>query len=352
VELFIWIFRVLAGLLIIITLIPLIRNDHWTFRVFEFPRLQKWVINLLLFGISLAMLFPFSFWWDWLIAGTLFLNIAYLSFQIFPFLPIAPIQLLREDGTEKDNLSILVGNVYQYNREASKLVNHVKKFKPDLIILLETDNWWKQQCTQGFGDDYKEQVLEDKENTYGMLLFSNIPLSDTETRYIIKDDIPSIRTKLTMDSGKKVQLYAIHPEPPVPSENPKSTARDAEILKVGQEARENTLPVIVAGDLNDVAWSYTTELFVSTSGLLDPRRGRGFFNTFHAKYPLMRWPLDHIFCSGHFRLKKIKRLPHIGSDHFPMFIHLSLANIDHDENALEADEEDFEQAEEKIKAAL
>lgn len=23
---------------------------------------------------------------------------------------------------------------------------------------------------------------------------------------------------------------------------------------------------------------------------------RGFFSSFHAKQPLMRWPLDHIFC--------------------------------------------------------
>jgi len=40
--------------------------------------------------------------------------------------------------------------------------------------------------------------------------------------------------------------------------------------------------------------------------------------TFHADHPLLRWPLDHVFVSEHFTLKTMRRLPHIGSDHFPL----------------------------------
>ncbi|WP_354429427.1 MULTISPECIES: endonuclease/exonuclease/phosphatase family protein [unclassified Mucilaginibacter] len=55
------------------------------------------------------------------------------------------------------------------------------------------------------------------------------------------------------------------------------------------------------------------------SGLLDRRRGRGFFNSFHAHYFFVRFPLDHAFISRHFKLNKIKRLSNYGSDHFPIF---------------------------------
>ena len=48
-------------------------------------------------------------------------------------------------------------------------------------------------------------------------------------------------------------------------------------------------------------------------------------NTFHARIPVFRWPLDHLYHSGHFQLAEITRLPYIGSDHFPLFTRLVLA---------------------------
>src|SRR5690606_25784737 len=100
--------------------------------------------------------------------------------------------------------------------------------------------------------------------------------------------------------------------------------RDAELLLVAKEVREHYQgePVIVLGDLNDVAWSHTTRMFQRISQLLDPRIGRGFFNTFHVNYPFLRWPLDHLFVSSDFQLTQLNRLPNIGSAHFAMFAEL------------------------------
>lgn len=289
---------------------------------------------------------------DWVIIGILAINFCYLTYQIYPYLPFAPKQIQSAGNGEKADIRLLIFNVYQKNKKSEELITLVQEVDPDLILLIETNQWWKDQCLDGFGDQYDYQILEDRENTYGMLVFSKLALTNISVRQLIKEEIPSIVMEVTLSNKRKIKFYSLHPEPPVPGENPYSADRDAEILIIGKEAAEEAMPLIVAGDLNDVAWSYTSTLFQKVSGLLDPRRGRGLFNSFHAKYLIFRWPLDHIFCSGHFRVCAMERLRAIGSDHFPILIDLHLADTDDDSESLEVDRDDRELAQEKINAAM
>lgn len=341
---------ILGGTIVFISLLPLIRNDYWTFRVFEFPRTQKWVINLIIL-IASIILFPSDAYFSFGFIILLFANQLYLSYQIYPYLPFANKQIDSVSENKKPKIKLLIANVYQENREWEKLANLVNREQADIVLLLETNKWWKDKCVHAFGNEYSFKLLEDKENTYGMLLFSKLELKNTQIHYWIKDEIPSIETDIKLDN-RLIKLYAIHPEPPVPSQNPKSTARDAEILLVGQKTKADQIPTIVAGDLNDVAWSYTSELFLKISGLLDPRRGRGLFSSFHAKHWYARWPLDHVFCSGHFRLQKMTRMESIGSDHFPILLQLHLAKTDDDSGELEVTEEEKELSNEKIEYGM
>lgn len=340
--------RIFSSLLIIITAIPHIRSDYWTFRIFEFPRAQKLVLNLV-FLIVYASFFVYFELFDYIVFSLFLLNLIYLIHQVFPYLPIAKKQIKSVDLSLKPSIRLLVSNVYQYNRSFDKLKEQINNEKPDLVLLVETDKWWKEHCINSFGRNYPNQVLKDQENTYGMLLFSKFPLANTQVRFLIDDEIPSITTEVQINKSERIKLFSLHPTPPVPTQNRYSTDRDAEILMIGKEAEKEKLPVIVAGDLNDVAWSYTTTLFQKISGLLDPRRGRGFYSTFHAKKPLFRWPLDHIFCSTEFRLQSMKRLADIDSDHFPILVQLHLAPSKNQSTQLEQCKEDKQKADQKIK---
>ena len=171
---------------------------------------------------------------------------------------------------------------------------------------------------------YPYSIKHPLENTYGLLFFSKYKIHNPEVRFLLKSDIPSIRAKLELSPNIYCWFYGVHPEPPSPTESDTSEPRDIELLKLAKEVRKLEEPVIFAGDFNDVAWSHTTRLFRRFSGLLDPRIGRGSYSTFHVKYPLLRWPLDHFFLSAHFTINEMKVLPSIDSDHFPILIELNL----------------------------
>jgi endonuclease/exonuclease/phosphatase (EEP) superfamily protein YafD len=153
-------------------------------------------------------------------------------------------------------------------------------------------------------------------NTYGMHLFSRLPLVSPRVRFLVEEDVPSIKTGLRLRSGVRIDFYGLHPKPP-PLQD--TAERDAELVLVGREVAKSRIPSIVLGDLNDVAWSATTRLFQEVSGLLDPRIGRSTYSTFNANWPLLRWPLDHIFFDSSFQLEAMDVQGDIGSDHFPVF---------------------------------
>ena len=343
----------LGYFIVAVSLVPLIRNDNWVFRVFEYPRAQKLILNIAV----LALFLPLAHWDDThatIFTGLLVLNALYLFYQVFPYTVLSKHQMKGQKTPLSDrHFKLLVCNVYQDNRNVDGCLALIRGHKPDIILFVETDLWWKEHLDIG-KNEYPYRVLKPLDNTYGMMLYSRFELVDPLIKYLVKENIPSIHTRVRLLSGDEFFLYCVHPQPPVPNENPRSTERDAELLTVAREARERRLPVIVAGDLNDVAWSYTTELFMKISGLLDPRRGRGFFNTFHARYWFLRWPLDHIFCSSHFQLVDLKRLPPMGSDHFPILLEVVLDFSRSEENReeeLEADGSEREVAGEKIAKA-
>ncbi len=312
-------FYLISGILVIGTLLPFIRKDHWTFRVFEFPRLQKLFLVLVALVLGFQLLEGNSLV-PWAL-GILTAIFIYLVYLIFPFTPFSKKSVAGAPHSDT-SFSLLIANVYQDNKRFHKLRKRIEATQPDLILLVETDKKWLEglkECT----DPYPYRIEHPRDNTYGLLFYSKLEILTHEIRFLVDQEFPSIKAEVKLPSGATTVFYGVHPPPPSPTENPYSTERDCELWLVAKEVETDNQPAIVAGDLNDVAWSYTTDRFLEISGLNDPRRGRGIYSTFHAQNMLMRWPLDHIFCSDHFKLVKMKRLKSIGSDHFPVYVELS-----------------------------
>ena len=345
-----FIFQILAGLVVFVSVWGLLALDHWWIRGVDFPRIQILVIGLVSL-IGLLVLAPQWESWDIILLLAL---IAAVGLQLRMILPYTRLwkkevrQALPIDDAVQ--LKLMVSNVLTPNNNTQALVDLVQQKQPDVLITLESDQKWQDALTV-IEPDYPYTVKVPLDNLYGMHLYSKFELIDPEIKYLLIDDIPSIHTQLRLPNDEVIWLYCLHPMPPSPTEADKSTTRDAELLMVGRHIKENNQTAILAGDLNDVAWSKTTLMFQRISGLLDPRIGRFFINTFHVDYPFLRWALDHIFHSPCFTLVDIERLPSIGSDHYPVLTTLqyeACATAEQQQNATEATAKDKQETAEKI----
>lgn len=323
----IWI-EVISVIVIWLSFWSLIPRNEWWIRGADFPRLQILAIGLISW---FALLFWPAYWdvWRYVLLVALSAALAYQLKMVLPYTRIWKKQVAQVRADQLDpqrQISMIVSNVLTPNTQYHKLIALVEQYQPDILLTLETDSTWQKQL-EVIEKDYPYRIAVPLDNLYGMHLYSRLPVHNSQVKYILSDEIPSIHCTVTLKCGMPVHLYALHPKPPSPTEAKDSTLRDAELLIVGEEIKDQDQSSIVFGDLNDVAWSRTTRLFQRVSGLLDPRVGRQYVNTFHADYPIFRWSLDHVFHSTDFALVEMKRLAHMGSDHFPVYVVLQSGRI-------------------------
>lgn len=339
----------LSVVALVATAVPLSRAEGWWARGFDFPRLQFSGIALALLVASLATL-DLSRPLALASAATALVCLGAQAWWILPFTPLwrKEVRDAREPDPE-NAIRIMTANLLQTNRRAEDFLRIVRENAPDVLVALEADAWWQERLDAlEARDGYAYSMKQPLENFYGMLVYSRLPLENARTQFLVEEGVPSMHALVRLRSGRAARIHFLHPAPPSPSENEESSERDAELQIVGASARHARAPVIVTGDLNDVAWSATTRLFRKTSRLLDPRVGRGMFNSYHAQRWFLRWPLDHLFCSRDFELKEIRRLPDFGSDHFPMLMELVCGDPPAEERGLEADADDEKWAQEKM----
>ena len=314
--------RAVAGfgvLLVSLTALPLVPSNAWWIRVWDFPRLQ---IAVLLAAVAVAVPALFGFKRPGAVAlfAAPLLAFAVQGARMAPYTPLHAVQAERlavSDCPRPSRVSLLTANVLMTNRRSGPLLDLIGRLDPDLVLLVETDAWWDEQLAP-VKARYPHRVALPRGDTYGLHLFSRLPLVEPRVRFLIDDYVPSVRAGVRLPSGALIDFHGVHPKPP-PLQD--TARRDAELLITAREVRETTAaPSIVAGDLNDVAWSRTTRLFQEVGGLLDPRIGRGFYPTYNARWPLLRWPLDHVFFEAEFRLVHFSVEGPIGSDHFPVHV--------------------------------
>ena len=310
-------FPILSFLLIVLSFLPLHKNQHWFFRFFEFAKIQ------LTFLLCLVSLIGFVLIKDennlFLIVMSLDLaTLAYHIFELFPYTQFYPTEKTIKKEHASATIVLISANVYQENKEMDKFVKIISQQQPDLFLTMESNQKWENALTN-LEQDYPFQVKVALENTYGMHFYSKLEILSYQVHYFVADDIPCIEAQLKSKDGFVFNFYGVHPPPPSPTEEENSKERDGELLSLAKIIQNKKEPCVVAGDFNNVAWAKSSILFKKTSELIDARIGRGLFSTFHAKYWFFRFPIDLFFHSPSIFVEELKTLTYFGSDHFPIY---------------------------------
>lgn len=263
------------------------------------------------FACCLLLLFKRK--WKILIAGCLFLMInAAEILSLYVRLPGQKPEITQ-------TIKILQINVHASNTQYSKTIQYVHKIKPDILSLQEISARWLTSLSPGLRDFQFSKIIT-REDSFGMALFSRLPLHRAEVRYFGSAGVPSIVAQISI-AGHPVSMILTHPVPPdgdgFPLRNEQLESISAYRTKLGKS-------VIVIGDLNITSLSYYFKRFAKAMNVYDSRKGFGVQPTWPAMLPVLLIPIDHILVSKNVAVLERKTGPDIGSDHYPVYIEVGL----------------------------
>lgn len=326
-----WLVRALAAFLALAAALPFLRVGWWPVRLCDFPRLQLGVLALV--GVAGVVAHGLLQAWRAEHATLLVVMLAVASWQLSHAIPYSPLwrKGVADAESGSPSLRLAVLNLDYENPRRSEALRMIESLDADILVLIEVDAEWARTLAtleQKYG--WREGVV--LEDGLGLLVWSRVRLSDAQTRCLVTDDRASVLATIEWPDMRPVRFVAVHPSPPGlgkdhnDDEREDSRKRDAELVMVAKEVAQRADEAhIVAGDFNDVAWSHTTRLFERLSGLRDPRVGRGLLTTYHARYPMLRYPIDHVFVSDGFRVAALSRVVIPGSDHLGILADLAFS---------------------------
>ncbi len=302
-------------LLLIISFLPIFKSQHWLFRIWDFGKIQLTVAIAITFAAGFFLNnVPTIFYY---IQALLLLTFVYHCIVLLKYTSIYPRKKHTKTEAASKILKVISANIYLFNTDYKRFISLINKYEPDVFLTMESDDKWGN-ALEVLKNKYPHQIEVPLKNTYGMHFYSKLKIEKSKVHFFVADDIPSIEVHLKDEDGHEFVFFGIHPPPPSPTEEKNSKERDGDLLSVAKTAKKLTKPVLVIGDFNNVAWSNSSILFKKASELIDPRIGRGFISTYHAKYKLLRFPIDLMFHSEEIFIEKLDTLEQFGSDHLPV----------------------------------
>jgi endonuclease/exonuclease/phosphatase (EEP) superfamily protein YafD len=272
------------------TLVNFSKHPHWAVRIWDFPRIATARSRRV--GAAYGTFFHHA-WYDWaLLGGLAFVLGAAALHDRAVHAAVAPAREASTHPPGDSSFRLVMSNVLMENTEFDRWHEVVGAADPDVIVAVEVDHKW-DAALRPLAERYPHAVRQVQDNYYGMVLYSRLPVEEPKVKFLVQDDVPSIHATIVLRDGQRVCLHALHPRPPEPINDQDSAPRDAELVLMGKEigrAPARPSPTFVCGDLNDVAWSATTQLFSAAQQAARPAHGPGALQQLQREEPAVPLP--------------------------------------------------------------
>lgn len=289
---------------------------HWFAELFSHFFIQYWAVSLL---AVIVLLWAGDNRWG---AASVALLCA-LSFTLAPYYLHAHTV---EASASEPNLRLFQFNAAQNPaRVFDWLEQHAGQV--DVVFLLEASPAF-QSGIDRVKAHFPYALTQLQDGPFGIALLSKYPLADTEVLDLVGEAFPALAATVAVPGGgAPLQVYAIHPPPPVSGEL--AELRNQYMKKLAaMAAARGSAPTIVAGDLNATPWSPWFRDFIRTSQMHDSQNGLGLLATWPAataQYSsFLGIPIDACLHSNKLQAATRALGPELDSDHLPVITELRL----------------------------
>lgn len=224
---------------------------------------------------------------------------------------------------ESRAIRLLLSNVDVVNRNYEAVRALVRSTDPDVIVLVEVTKRWLDEVAL-LKRAYPVALEQGLGGRFGLAVYSRLPMERSDLRILTDVALPIARVRIMLD-GQPLTIVAAHPIAPT---TPFYAARrNRQLAELGRIVAALDGRVVVIGDLNVTPWSPYFHDLLRAGRLRDSRQGFGVQPSWPVIFLPMLIPIDHCLVSDGIAVRSRRIGPSVGSDHFPVIVEVSMANV-------------------------
>lgn len=239
-------------------------------------------------------------------------------------IPIVPLLLTRAEAAPpaSASLRVLAINVFARNRQYDRVIEYVRRERPDVLVLLEVTPEWESALQRQLKPEFAFSWSRATGARAGMSMMSRLPPLESREIDLGGTGDPSLLLTLQR-ADARITVLGTHLYWPL---GPSTAAvRNRQLDGIARAARERHTPLAIVGDLNITPFSPHFARTLRDGGLSSCANGFGLPATWPARFPPLFIQIDHCLMSEGVSARNFRVGPYVGSDHYPVSVELTVS---------------------------